>query len=91
MDKSSTVAMGSTSNFHRAEISLMRVTICSFSSKAGVSGKNKAMFSQTFNAGIRRISWNTKPIPSCLATDGDEMSTVLPSTDILPESGWYTP
>jgi hypothetical protein len=45
------------------------------------------MFSTTLNAGTKRKSWNTMPMPSFRATIGELTSTLAPSHKVSPLSG----
>ena len=49
------------------------------------------MFSVTVMTGISMKCWCTIPIPSSIASFGDEIVTGLPSMKISPESAVYSP
>ena len=68
-----------------------RVSICTSSSRHGVSSRPRKRFCTTFRFSHSARSWNTVAIPRCIAALGSAMSTGSELKEMLPRSGRCTP
>ena len=91
-EMSATRASGSTASPKRSESSRTRLAAALVSSSRPLRGSSaRTMFSATVITGTSMKCWNTMPIPSSIARDGESITTRSPFRCISPSSGLYSP
>ena len=87
-EMSATRASGSTASPKRSESSRTRRAAAFVSSSRPLRGSSaRTMFSATVITGTSMKCWNTMPIPSSMARDGESITTGSPFRCISPSSG----